>query len=102
MNLTEIILDADRLFIGDEIPRDYLNSKQSKAKNLHALAYPLTKCEVVDLMHYAKERQLVVIPSGANSGLAHATEAHEGELLIDFSKMNRILDFDLDTLTLKR
>ena len=100
MNLSEIILDADRLFIGDEIPRDYLNEKQTKAKILHALAYPLTKGEVVDLMHYAKEKQLVVIPSGANSGLAHATEAHEGELLIDFSKMNRILDFDLDTLTL--
>ena len=54
MNLSEIILDADRLFIGDEIPRDYLNEKQTKAKNLHALAYPLTKGEVVDLMHYAK------------------------------------------------
>lgn len=100
MNLNEIIQDKNRLFIGNDIPIDYLSEKQPQAQNLHALVYPLTRNEVVHLMDYAKEKQLIVIPSGANSGLAHATQANEGELLIDFSQMNRILDFDLDTLTL--
>lgn len=100
MNLTDIIQEQDRLFIGSDIPSDYLSEKQPLALELHALAYPISRDEVVALMHYAKEHQLIVIPSGANSGLAHATQAHKGELLIDFSRMNRILDFDLDTLTL--
>lgn len=100
MKLNEIIQDADRLFIGSDIPSDYLAEKQPHAQALHALVYPLSRDEVVALMNYAKEKQLVVIPSGANSGLAHATQANEGELLVDFSRMNRILDFDLDTLTL--
>lgn len=100
VNLTEIIQSSDRLFIGSDIPADYLSDNQPQAHHLHALAYPVNREEVVALMHYAKEKQLVVIPSGANSGLAHATQAHEGELLVDFSRMNRILDFDLDTLTL--
>lgn len=100
MNLNDIIQDKDRVFIANEIPSDYLAVNQPYANHLHALVYPLTRDEVVALMHYAKEKKLVVIPSGANSGLAHATQANEGELLIDFSRMNRILDFDLDTLTL--
>lgn len=100
MTLTNIISESSRILQGDRIPSTYLMDKSTKSLSLHAVAYPINTEEVVGLVKYASKHDLAIITYGANTGLAEATLAFGGELIIDLSKMNRIVDFDLNTLTL--
>lgn len=101
MELVEIIKDSSRLFIGDEVGQDYLFDEYvGQAKSVHAVALPLTHEEVVALVKYANEKDLKIIARGAGTGLSGATAPLENELIIDLSKMNKIIDLDLNTMTL--
>ncbi|MGO1679184.1 MAG: FAD-binding oxidoreductase, partial [Ruoffia tabacinasalis] len=100
MKLDNIISEPSRILQGSRIPEAYSVNEHSEIINLHAVAYPLNTQEVVDLVKYANQNDLAIITYGANTGLAEATSAFGGELIIDLSKMNQIIDFDLDTLTL--
>ena len=100
MKLDNIISEPSRILQGSRIPETYSVNEHSENVNIHAVAYPLNTQEVVDLVKYANQNDLAIITYGANTGLAEATSAFGGELIIDLSKMNQIIDFDLDTLTL--
>jgi glycolate oxidase len=50
--------------------------------------------EVVRTMQLATEHRVPVVVRGAGSGLAGGASAHEGELVLDLSGMNRILKID--------
>lgn len=101
MKLTEIINESDRLLTGDEIPAEYTLDDNGNPISIAGVAFPISAEEVVQIVHYAKEHNIALIPQGANSGVAGSTTpTDKRELIIDCSKMNRILDLDLDTLTL--
>lgn len=101
MTLKEIIQDDDRLLTGDTIPAEYTLDEAGNTIPIAGVVYPVNKEEIIQIIHYAKEHNLSLIPQGANSGVAGSTKPTERkELIIDCSKMNRILDLDLDTLTL--
>lgn len=100
MKLDNIISEPLRILQGDRIPEAYSVNHHRNQVNLHAVAYPINTQEVVSLVKYANEYDLAIITYGANTGLSEATSAFGGELVIDLSKMNNIIDFNLDTMTL--
>jgi glycolate oxidase len=101
MKLNEIIKDSERLLMGADIPEDSKRDDAGNIVDIAGIVFPTSSEEVTALVTYAKENDLALIPQGANSGVAGSTRPTERkELIVDLSKMNRILDFDLDTLTL--
>lgn len=100
MSLVDVI-SPSRVLTGENLPEQFKTDEIGNKINIHGIAYPESTEEVVSLMKYAKEQELCVIPQGANSGLAGSTTpTDKEELIIDVSQMDRILDFDLETLTL--
>jgi glycolate oxidase len=56
---------------------------------------PRTTREVSDIMRLCRERGIPVVPRGAGTGLAGGSLAHENEVLLSLSRMNRVLNVDL-------
>ncbi|HIZ71601.1 MAG TPA: FAD-binding oxidoreductase [Candidatus Atopostipes pullistercoris] len=102
MELQEIIKEKDRLFIGEEVPKEYLTDPYiEKIPDVYAVALPTRHEEVVELVKFAKEKQLTIIARGAGTGVAGAqVPIHGQELIIDVKLMNRILGLDEETFTL--
>lgn len=102
MYIEEIIQDKSRLFIGEQIPEEYLVDQYvADIPNVYAVALPTTHQEVVNLVKFAKEKQLTIIARGAATGVAGAQVPTDGEeLIIDVHLMNQIIELDEETFTL--
>ncbi len=94
MKLENIVKESDRLLVGDQIPDKYRSNYRKDAVELTAVVYPKTTQEVVNVMKYSKAEQVPVITMGANTTLADATRPSGGEIFLDMSQMNNILEFD--------
>lgn len=93
--LENIISDKDRLLTGSSITSSYFSDGFVKETDkIYAVALPKTKEEIIQLVKYAEKRKLPIITRGAGTGLSGATNPVKGELIIDMTLMNRILDFD--------
>lgn len=100
MILDDIITTPSNLLRGSDIPVLYKRSHNNELQDVHAVAYPTKQTEVVDLVKYVRKNILAIITVGANTGLSDATSVFGGKLIIDLSKMNQIIDFNEDTMTL--
>jgi glycolate oxidase len=58
------------------------------------VVYALSAEDVVDVMKLATANRVPVVPRGAGTGLAGGASAHEGEVVLDVSRMNRIISLD--------
>lgn len=59
-----------------------------------ALAYPASTEDVQAIVRIADRLAVPIVPQGARTSLAGAASSVEGAILIDFSRMNRILSID--------
>ena len=59
-----------------------------------AVVLPGNVEQVQQLVRYAHEHRLALVPSGGRTGLSGAAVACRGELVVSLERMNRILDFD--------
>ena len=59
-----------------------------------AVVLPDSIEQVQQLVRYANDHQLALVPSGGRTGLSGAAVACQGELVVSLERMNRILDFD--------
>ena len=59
-----------------------------------AVVFPQTIEEVAALVRLANEEGLALVPSGGRTGLSGGAVASDGEVVVSFDRMNRILDFD--------
>ncbi len=59
-----------------------------------AVIFPETTDEVVALTRLANEQGLALVPSGGRTGLSGGAVASNGEIVVSFDRMNRILGFD--------
>ena len=50
--------------------------------------------QVQQLVRYANEHRLPLVPSGGRTGLSGAAVACQGEIVVSLERLNRILDFD--------
>lgn len=98
--LRDIVGDESRLQF-DSIPSEYLTDALGR---LHgeaaALVFPLSAEEVSGVLRYAHEHRIPVTPRGAGTNLVGSTVPLQGGIILDFSRMNRILELDRDTQTI--
>lgn len=58
-----------------------------------AVVFPESVDEVVDLVRLANAEGLSLVPSGGRTGLSGGAVAGNGEVVVSFDRMNRIVDF---------
>lgn len=102
LKLSDIISEKERLFIGEEVPAEYLTDQYVQDVSLvYAVALPKTHEEIVELVKFAEEKNLLIIARGAGTGVAGAqVPIHGNELIIDVQLMNQIIELDEETFTL--
>lgn len=59
-----------------------------------AVLLPENADEVQQIVAIANREQVALVPSGGRTGLSGAAVASNGEVVVAFDRMNRILDFD--------
>ena len=102
MEIKDIIRDKNRVFIKEEIPSEYFNDAYvNKVAKAFAVVKPIYKEEVIEIVKYANHHNKVIIARGTSTGVAGSQiPIIGGEIIVDFSKMNKIINFDEETLTL--
>lgn len=64
------------------------------------LLFPKTTLDVQNIVLWANENKVGLVPSGGRTGLSGGAVALNNEALISFEKMNKILDFNEDDLSI--
>ena len=94
------ILSPERVLSGEEISQDYSHDELGGVSHMpDALISVRTTEEVSAVMKYAIERRIPVVVRGSGTGLVGAGVAIYGGIMMDMTKMNRILELDEDNLT---
>ena len=58
-----------------------------------AVVFPQSMEQVEELVAFARAGKHKLVPSGGRTGLSGGAVASQGEIVVSFEKMNRILDF---------
>ncbi len=96
--LYDIIADSSRVLL-ENIPEEALSDAMGHHHGTaRALVYPLSTEEVSAVMRFAWERRIPVTPRGAGTNLVGST-VPGGGIILDVSRMNRILEVDPATFT---
>ena len=59
-----------------------------------AIVFPKSTDEVASLVQWARKNKVALVPSGGRTGLSGAAIASNGEVVVSFEKMNKVLDFN--------
>lgn len=59
-----------------------------------AIVFPLSTDEVVKLVKFARSLKVGLVPSGGRTGLSGGACALNGEIVVSFEKMNRVLEYN--------
>ncbi len=59
-----------------------------------AIVFPETTEQVSQLVKWARQEKIPLVPSGGRTGLSGGACATSGEVIVSFEKMNRIKEFD--------
>ena len=98
-DLGRIIPDPERI-ITDNIDRKYLSDQLGRKQgHAEALVFTLSTEEVSGVLQYAYAHGIAVTPRGAGTNLVGSTVPQKGGIILDLSRMNRILELDEDTFT---
>ncbi|HEX7917037.1 FAD-binding oxidoreductase [Rudaea sp.] len=65
-----------------------------------AIALPVSNEEVQAIARWASAHRIAIVPSGGRTGLSGGAVAANGELVVSFERMNRVLDFNAVDRTL--
>lgn len=85
---------GDRLLTAEEDLLSYSYDASSLISKPSAVAFPEKKEEVVEILKLAQEYKVPIISRGAGTSTTGSCLAHKGGVVITFSKMNRILEFN--------
>lgn len=97
--LTEILGDPDRVLTQDIDEKYYSFTHGRERGHADALVFPTSTEEVSGILRFASENGLNVTPRGAGTNLTGSTVPLYGGIVLDLSRMNRILEIDEETLT---
>ncbi len=98
--LAKIITDSSRVIFGSDIPQKFLSDTLGRKKGkAGALVYIQSTEEASRVLAYADKNAIPVTPRGAGTNLVGSTVPAEGGIILDFSRMNRILEIDEENLT---
>ena len=98
--LRRMIADPERVIPAETIEDKFLTDTLGRLKGkARALVFPLTTQEVSAVMAYAWENGIPVTPRGAGTNLVGSTVPQKEGVILDLSRMNRILEVDEETFT---
>ncbi|EKQ54732.1 MULTISPECIES: FAD-linked oxidase C-terminal domain-containing protein [unclassified Clostridium] len=93
--------DKERVFFRNEINEDYSHDELGGIKNMPDIVIQAVNTEEISkVMKYAYENHIPVTPRGSGTGLVGAAVPLKGGIVIDLSRMNKILELDEENLTL--
>lgn len=99
-DILQIIKDESRVVFDKQIEGRFLSDTLGRlVGKADALVFATSTEEVSGLLKYADANKISVTPRGAGTNLVGSTVPQNGGIIIDFSKMNKILEFDADTFT---
>lgn len=99
-DILQIIKDESRVFFDKQIEGRFLSDTLGRlVGKADALVFATSTEEVSALLKYADANKISVTPRGAGTNLVGSTVPQNDGIIIDFSKMNKILEFDADTFT---
>ncbi|MEI1277978.1 FAD-binding oxidoreductase [Leptospira venezuelensis] len=100
-NKLKAILGEDRVFFKDETQMDqatFLSFGIDRTKvyvpDYEILTFPKNTQEVSEIVKFAFENDIKIVPSGGRTGYAGGAVAKSGEIVISLTKMDQVLDFD--------
>jgi glycolate oxidase len=95
------ICSPDRVYSGEEINEDFSHDEMVEyGKHIpEVVVEAVNTLEVSNIMKYANEHNIPVTPRGSGTGLCGGAVAIHGGILLSLAKMNRILEFDEENLT---
>lgn len=94
------IAGEKNVIFGDDINEDYSHDELGGIKKMpDVLVRVHSTQEVSDIMKHAWNRSIPVTVRGSGTGLVGASVAVEGGILLETTRMNKILELDRDTLT---
>ena len=97
--LKKILPDAGRV-VTDGIEERYLSDTLGRLRGrAAALVFVESTEEVSGILREAHRRGVPVTPRGAGTNLVGSTVPADGGIVLDFTRMNRILELDRDTMT---
>jgi glycolate oxidase subunit GlcD len=98
----ESIFDPSRL-LRDEASLSLYGRDWTKHYDVKpsAIVFPTSHGEVVSLVKWARENNTALVPSGGRTGLSGGACATNGEVVVSFEKMNRILEFNATDRTVR-
>ncbi|MBX4264813.1 FAD-binding oxidoreductase [Clostridium estertheticum] len=95
------ILGKDRVFTGDDINDDFSHDEMGGVSKMpEVLVEVLTTDEVSKIMKYASDNVIPVVARGSGTGLVGASVPIFGGIMINMSRMNKILEIDEENLML--
>lgn len=94
------VVDPKRVYVGEDINEDFSHDEMSiYGKQMPELVVDaLTTEDVAAVMKIAYENTIPVTPRGAGTGLVGACVPIHGGIVINTTKMNKILGYDLDNM----
>lgn len=101
VELKHIIKDEERIIFGNQIDKKYLtdglNLEHGEAE---VLVFAENTAEIVEIIKFANKNLIPVTPRGAGTGLTGATIPTKKGIILDVSKMNKILELDEENLNI--
>ncbi|MBC2580132.1 FAD-binding oxidoreductase [Clostridium sp. DJ247] len=95
------VLGEDRVAIGHEINEDFSHDELGGISQMpEAVVEVVSTEEVSKIMAYAYEKNIPVVARGSGTGLVGASVPIHGGIMINLTKMNKILEIDEENLTL--
>ena len=94
------IVGQDNIFVGEDISPDYAHDELGTVENMPEVLVRVSKTEEVsEIMKLAWEKVIPVTVRGSGTGLVGAAVPVYGGILLETTKMNKIIELDSDNLT---
>jgi glycolate oxidase len=94
------LVDEARFFSGSAISEDYSHDELGGVSRCpDVLIQVISVAEISAVMSYAHQQHIPVVVRGSGTGLVGAAVAVEGGIMLETTKMNRILELDENNLT---
>ncbi|AVQ37977.1 2-hydroxy-acid oxidase [Clostridium botulinum] len=95
------VVGKERVYTGEDINEDYSHDELGGISKIpDAMVEVLSTEEVSKIMAYAYKNNIPVVARGSGTGLVGASVPIHGGIMINMTKMNRILEIDEENLTL--
>lgn len=101
VKVLEKIVGTKNVIFGDNVSDDYAKDELGTVKNRPDVVVKIETAEqICEIMKYANQEIIPVVVRGSGTGLVGACVPTHGGIVIDMTKMNRILELDEENFVL--